>query len=1217
MTVTATCSICDTTNAVGKGKGMKFQALADCTLISCKVNVSSAADRVTLYSIVGTALTAIATATISANTATFNVALASGTYYFLCARFGLVWQTYNNRYKNASTYTDSVHIDILESGQTNDGVTYATDSNTRTEEIENFVTDYGAPNQTFVYVWDTATSKWLEVEGIEYFKVEKRLNQMSKFTINMPQVEAAQKLYVKEFAKVLLISNSKLVLKGRIQKVTYETSYSATIEGFGMEATILDKEYRNSTRSPDDEDRVQYDNVSAQTIAKELLSTNHDGLTPWTMTPSATGIFASDYGLISMRFEYANKLTALGNLANSIKYDWWIENDSTYANDTFNLASIKGVQTNPSLDTNRQFTITGALVNAEGTDYQKDVTNVSNYIKCYDEQTEVLTKNGFKFFKDVTLDDEIATLNPETEELEYHKPLAKQEYDYNGIMHHYKNMNVDLLVTPDHSLYCKKIWQKDFNRIESKEVFGKWLNFKKDCKWKGKSEDYFVLPKIENTWHCGKGKGHDKTEVYSERSIPINLWLEFMGWFLSEGNLHNNIRSGYKIRITQNYPNLNRIIELIKKMGYKPFICKNPDRIEFYDKQLYLYLKQFGKAKDKFIPNFIKNLSTEQIDLFLNILFEGDGCHNKKEEMTQYYSISKRLIEDVAELLLKTGRGFKFYYRNGCFSLSVNNHNLKCHMNRKDSTKENYSGKIYDLTIPNHIMFIRRNNTCVWSGNCQGYGDGINQLFTSTYSASPIWTTLSANIGATDATISLIDATSFAASGTVRIAEEIITYTGKAGNNLTGCTRGTSSSTAKVHRKGCYIEKYVVYTSPEANSSLSTNGLMELTLTYRDVLDESTLELIATNEMIDRMNPIERITVTPSEPYTVAETLQTGDLISIVDAESSLNSNYRIVGIIYESNYGDLSVTLEASNKSLTFIEQMQKEREKNQALQKYMQGSTNVYVVNNSENCDNGYGCVIKTYIPVEAIAINHVKLSYSVEAYRIYNTTTANESKHTHGIPSLNVAGSATTATNIGHTHTVTIPSHTHQITNLPVHQHLMFSWVSYPNGPYSSVDKWNCSRANQSGGTNAYFFSSYSYDIYTDGIAYYQGTSATSGGGGSSTPTSAAGGGSHSHNVNATSTASTTTTEGLAHNHGVNYGISTGSNTISDMQIFVDGTDRTTDIETALKHILSINSTESEIDLTSWIGSTGWHTIDIRPNGTCRINGDMWNQVFIEST
>lgn len=708
------------------------------------------------------------------------------------------------------------------------------------------------------------SSTWVKVNGIKYYKIEKRLNQMSQFKIEFSPVSPTSRAYIKEFAKVMFFSGDGLILKGRIQKVSYETAYSVSAEGFGMEATILDKEYRNSNPAPagnpEDEDRVQYDNVSAQSIAKYLLSTNGDGVAPWTMTPRSYGLFATDYGVTSMRFEYANKLTALGNLANALNYDWWVDHSPiSYDTDYFNIAPIKGNQTTP---TGSRIFVIGTQ--CRGTDYQKDVTNIANYVKVI------------------------------------------------------------------------------------------------------------------------------------------------------------------------------------------------------------------------------------------------------------------------------------------------------------------------------------------------GYGDGINQLFTATFNASPIWTTLSANISASDTTIPLVSngqpSHVFPNSGDVRIADEIVHYTGNTGTSLTGCTRGYSGTTAKIHRAGCYLEKNVAYTSPEAVSSLAVNGLMELTLTHRDIRDESTLELVASHELIDRMEAIERINIIPNSASSIAKTIQTGDLIHIEDAGSGIDGDFRTVGIIYENSYGNLKLTLEASNKSLTFIEQMQKEREKNQALQKYMQGSTNVYVVSNSENCDNGYGCVIKTYIPPEALAINHVILSYDVSAYRIYNTTTANESAHTHGIPSLTVNGTSTTSTSIGHTH---------DVDDIPDHQHPVFFHESYPNPAPSSVDEWTACRNGYSGGITAYFATNNSYDIYTDATVVQLGASKTT----------VSGGGSHSHSVNASSTATNTSNAGSAHNHGVSYGITTGTNTITDMQIYVNGSDRTAAIEAAIGHTLSVNSTEAEIDVTQWITS-GWNTIDIRPNGTCRITGDMWNQVFIES-
>jgi len=63
-------------------------------------------------------------------------------------------------------------------------------------------------------------------------------------------------------------------------------------------------------------------------------------------------------------------------------------------------------------------------------------------------------------------------------------------------------------------------------------------------------------------------------------------------------------------------------------------------------------------------------------------------------------------------------------------------------------------------------------------------------------------TTLNGGITSSDTTITLTDASSFPSSGYVRIDGEIIKYTGKSGNDLTGCTRGEFGSDADTHSDG-------------------------------------------------------------------------------------------------------------------------------------------------------------------------------------------------------------------------------------------------------------------------------------------------------------------------------------------------------------------------------------------------------------------------------
>jgi len=85
-----------------------------------------------------------------------------------------------------------------------------------------------------------------------------------------------------------------------------------------------------------------------------------------------------------------------------------------------------------------------------------------------------------------------------------------------------------------------------------------------------------------------------------------------------------------------------------------------------------------------------------------------------------------------------------------------------------------------------------------------GYGFGIGN-YGGTVTASAT-TTLNGGIVAADTTITLTDASSFPTAGTVLIGNfssgdyastsELVTYTGKSSNDLTGCTRSTNGTTA-------------------------------------------------------------------------------------------------------------------------------------------------------------------------------------------------------------------------------------------------------------------------------------------------------------------------------------------------------------------------------------------------------------------------------------
>ena len=60
-------------------------------------------------------------------------------------------------------------------------------------------------------------------------------------------------------------------------------------------------------------------------------------------------------------------------------------------------------------------------------------------------------------------------------------------------------------------------------------------------------------------------------------------------------------------------------------------------------------------------------------------------------------------------------------------------------------------------------------------------------------------------LSASDTTITLTSAADFPAAGTILIESELITYTGKSTNNLTGCVRGALGTTAATHADGTAV----------------------------------------------------------------------------------------------------------------------------------------------------------------------------------------------------------------------------------------------------------------------------------------------------------------------------------------------------------------------------------------------------------------------------
>lgn len=390
--------------------------------------------------------------------------------------------------------------------------------------------------------------------------------------------------------------------------------------------------------------------------------------------------------------------------------------------------------------------------------YKYRITQIKEKFGCYDTETEVLTKDGWKYFKDVTKDDEIATLNSE-EYLEYQKPTDIIAYNYEGPMYRLENRGVSLKVTPNHNLYVAKGSYYNGSKNNEKRVypleltipetyFGKDKRFKKGCKWEGViPESMFKIPDYSYTNEMKiNEKTGKRTRVLTGPIIDIHAFLRFLGFYVAEGCTNIRKGSGTEIMVAYNLLDEEELVtKLITDIGFIPKQSKGCKR--FSSASLAYWLKENcgHLAPNKKVPDFIKQLAPEYIEEFLKYLFIGDGYQSKTANVLT--TTSKQLRDDVCELLLKCGYSFSYYkrepkkakpltdgrliqgkhiayYINWLQSTDVEIDNSKAKSCKSFiESWEDYNDMVYCVTVPNHIIYVRRNGKGVWCGNSLRWSD--------------------------------------------------------------------------------------------------------------------------------------------------------------------------------------------------------------------------------------------------------------------------------------------------------------------------------------------------------------------------------------------------------------------------------------------------------------------------------------------------------------
>jgi DNA-directed RNA polymerase II subunit RPB2 len=425
--------------------------------------------------------------------------------------------------------------------------------------------------------------------------------------------------------------------------------------------------------------------------------------------------FLDDYGLIRENTELNDKMILIGKINSNLA------NKETWIDDSVKPKKGQLGYVDKSFITLGEEGFNVAKVRLR----EERIPAIGDKMACALPTQQVLTNEGWIEIQNIDITrHKVATLDTNGN-MCYEFPTNKFIYDHNGKMYSVSNKQVEVICTLNHKLYVKKREhngiKNDYELIEAQNVIGKMVRFQKSMK--------NVYSEIE--WM-----------KMGDKNYKMDDWLQLLGMFISDGSVNNRavIISAHKQRkVDFNTDILTKLGVEFYHDNYNGYFAINSGK----NKEIYDELKKYSLgALNKYLPDYVWNLSQRQCIILLEALMEGDG-HTYSDGFSRYGTISLRLANDICRLAVHCGWsgitkiaakpgdnkhviiGTKGY-NNGkshiieskhvYYKISIIRKQNQPYINKKvnDSNKEeiiDYNGKVYCIEMPSsHLYYMREHN---------------------------------------------------------------------------------------------------------------------------------------------------------------------------------------------------------------------------------------------------------------------------------------------------------------------------------------------------------------------------------------------------------------------------------------------------------------------------------------------------------------------------
>lgn len=385
---------------------------------------------------------------------------------------------------------------------------------------------------------------------------------------------------------------------------------------------------------------------------------------------------------------------------------------------------------------------------------------------CYDENTQVLTSNGIKFYQDISLTDQVLTFNTQTRQIEWKNIKRIIIKDFEGELVHFSGRSVDLLVTPDHKMLIQAraknspIIYEDALAVSKRNTFnlvgtGVWEGLRGPSVFNVDAENLndnfpqnisiedmmYLMGLFIGDGFTFHGVSKQKNKTGLNRKEFLKRSHDSKGRFMVLGKVGEQeeiICNSYSTQfcIPEGDPARKTLINILKKYNVKYWT--NKINVGISSKRLYNFFKSgdYGKnVYDKQIPLWALKYNREILLHLFNGLIDSDG-HWHKRSGPNYTTTSKKLAEDLIELGIKVGyrptisKVIKKKITLGALGYTWVVYFAKGRpktISKRNINTKKYKGKVWCLEVEdNHNFLIIRNGKPNFCGNCSVYGSNEN-----------------------------------------------------------------------------------------------------------------------------------------------------------------------------------------------------------------------------------------------------------------------------------------------------------------------------------------------------------------------------------------------------------------------------------------------------------------------------------------------------------